>query len=125
MKILSIPKSDFDITQAEKMDYACNPEHIIKSKVTLKETQTGPKTLQENILMKTVEMLENNKHLDDSHPLDKDDALPIESFSEAAIELNLLKTRFLKDEATKAQANILPQDVISLFLSEDIFNEIL
>lgn len=66
-------------------------------------------------LLKTLGHLENNIHLDNSHPLNKPSNAPIESFEEAIIELGYFKTPFFKVNASAAQANLKNQDVLYLF----------
>lgn len=66
-------------------------------------------------LLKTLENLENNTQMDNSHPLKKTENLPIESFEEALIELSYFKTPFFKVNASAAQANLKNGDVIYLF----------
>lgn len=67
------------------------------------------------VLLKTLENLENNKQMDNSHPLKKSENLPIESFEEVLIELSYFKTPFFKVNASAAQANLRNEDVLYLF----------
>lgn len=67
------------------------------------------------ILLKAIENLENNKHLDNSHPLSKIDNAPIESLEEAIIELRYFKSPFFKANASAAQANLKNEDILYLF----------
>ena len=60
-------------------------------------------------------MIENNIQLDNSKPLDRLENQPIETYDEALIELNWMKTPFFKAQAFGAQANIEAIDVLSLF----------
>ncbi len=71
---------------------------------------------QKDILLSALDMLENNKQLDNSHPLDKFENSPIESFDEALIELNVLQNRTTKELFSGAQANININDVLNLFV---------
>ncbi len=66
-------------------------------------------------LLQTLEKLENNKQMDNSHPLKKSENAPIESFQEAMIELGYFKSPFFKVNASAAQANLRNEDVLYLF----------
>lgn len=68
------------------------------------------------VLLDTLDRLENNIQLDDSHPLDRGGAQPIETFEEALQELKLTKSKSFIDFLGPAQANIEPQSVLSLFV---------
>lgn len=70
---------------------------------------------QKNILLSAIEKLENNHQMDNSHPLSKADNVPIETFEEALIELSYFKTNIFRDDAGTAQANLHPENVVSLF----------
>ena len=70
---------------------------------------------QKDILMQALDKLENNMHVDNSLPLNKQSSGPIESFDEALIELSFTKTPFFRREAASAQANIKAEDILSLF----------
>lgn len=74
---------------------------------------------QKGILLEALDMLEENIKYENSHPLDNAINAPIESFDEALIELSFMKTPFFKAQAKDAQANLKPEDVLSLFVSED------
>lgn len=71
---------------------------------------------QKEILLDALNMIENNIHLDNSNPLDRIENQPIESYEEALMELNWLKTPFYKAQAYNAQANIEAADVMYLFM---------
>jgi hypothetical protein len=73
---------------------------------------------KKDILMQAIEKLENNKQLDDSHPLDRFESAPIETYGEAIIELHLTKSNDFAKYASQAQANIMPQDIMNLFVGE-------
>lgn len=71
---------------------------------------------QKDILLDAISRLENNKQVDNSHPLGKADNRPIETFDEAIIELAGVKSNEFADSASKAQANIVPQQILDLFM---------
>ncbi len=94
-----------------------NQSKTIQDKV---EISSASSNWQKDILLSALDMLENNIHVDNNtiHPLDKSQNQPIETFEEALIELNFLKTEKFSKEASSAQANIKARDVASLFLEE-------
>jgi hypothetical protein len=73
---------------------------------------------QKDILNSALDILENSIHVDNSHPLTREDYYPIDSFDEALIELSFFKTPFFKDQISAAQANLKPEDVLSLFTEQ-------
>ncbi len=73
---------------------------------------------QKDILLSAINKLENSIQMDDIHPLSRRDAAPIETYEEALIELNYIKSPKFAQEAYQAQANLNPQDVMYLFTSE-------
>ncbi|MDQ1267013.1 MAG: hypothetical protein QG635_2166 [Bacteroidota bacterium] len=75
---------------------------------------------QKDILLQALDMLENSMHLDNSHPLDRVENTPIETFDEAVIELSFLKQPVFLQQASGAQANLKPEDVLPIFSMEDI-----
>jgi len=86
-----------------------------KDKVQL---SSSPINWQKDILLSALDMLENKIKNDDGFPLDKLENRPIETFEEALKELAFLRTNKFRNEASAAQANINPADVVSLFLEE-------
>ena len=74
---------------------------------------------QNDILMSALEMLENNKQMDNTHPLDRIGNQPIETFDEALAELKFLQSDNFQVNASGAQANINAIDILSLFVSEN------
>lgn len=74
---------------------------------------------QKDILLGGLNKLENNLHLDDINPLDRSHNQPIETHQEALDVLSFVKTQLFKDQASGAQANIKPQDVMDLFTGKD------
>lgn len=73
---------------------------------------------QKDILLNALDKLEGKMTLDDAHPLDRKQNQPIETFEEALIELSLFKSAFVKEQAYGAQANILPHDIVGIFVDE-------
>lgn len=73
---------------------------------------------QKDILLDAILKLENNKQVDNSHPLSKADNRPIETFDEAIIELAGVKSDKFASSASKAQANIAPKQVLDLFMEK-------
>ena len=73
---------------------------------------------QNDILLSAIDKLENSIQMDDIHPLSKRDSEPIETYEQALIELNFVKTPKFVQEAYGAQANLNPQDILYLFTGE-------
>jgi hypothetical protein len=114
MKITNIsqkPLTDYEINILKEL------KSIKREKIVPKATEIQPGTnnWQKDILLNAISNLENNKQVDNSHPLGKLSNAPIESFDEALIELNYFKSPFFKKDASEAQANLKPQDIVSLF----------
>lgn len=70
---------------------------------------------QKKILSDALDKLENNIQTDDSSPLFTDDAMPIETYKEALIELKSLINSDFDKFASEAQANLTPGDILYLF----------
>ncbi|MBM2816857.1 MAG: hypothetical protein HW421_3619 [Ignavibacteria bacterium] len=73
---------------------------------------------QKEILLQALDMLENTRQLDDSHPLDRFNAGPIENYDQAIIELSFTKTPAFKENFGLAQANLKAEDVLALFTGD-------
>lgn len=73
---------------------------------------------QKDILLDALNMIENNIQLDNNNPLDRPENQPIESYEEALIELQFFNTLTFKHQASKAQANLEPKDVLDLFVED-------
>ncbi len=71
---------------------------------------------QKDILLDAILKLDNNKQVDNSHPLSKADNRPIETFDEAIIELAGVKGNDFAKSGSNAQANISPKQVLDLFM---------
>jgi hypothetical protein len=113
-----------NISQRALNDYEINAlldmKTIKKDKIEPAKPEIQPNKIpwQKDILMSAITSLENNKQLDNNHPLGKLSNAPIESFEEAKIELNYFKTPFYKNSASQAQANLSIQDVLYLFTND-------
>jgi hypothetical protein len=78
----------------------------------------GINSWQKDILLNAIDMLDNSKQLDNSNPLDRIENSPIETFDEAKAELGYFNTQKFRDEASGAQANLKPQDILYLFTED-------
>ncbi len=98
------------------------PSTIKKQKdaeaVDLKEKPSEINSWQQDILLNAISYLENNKQVDNTHPLDQFAALPIETFEEALKELSQIHSDKFKKDALGAQANLKPEDILYLFIEE-------
>ncbi len=113
------------ITEINQQNYqAFQPKELKKSDVSV----NSPKNLdkleinqnsvnwQKDILLDALSMIENNIQLDNINPLDRFENQPIESFDEALVELNWVRTPFYKAQAFNAQANLEARDIMYLFV---------
>jgi hypothetical protein len=78
-------------------------------------------TWQKDILTTALSRLENNLQIEDNSPLNYNTAAPIESFQEAIEELRNLVDKNFAEYASKAQANLTPNDILYLFEDENSF----
>jgi hypothetical protein len=83
-----------------------------------KESSTASASWQKEILMQALDKLENNRQMENIHPLDKRESAPIENYQEALNELDFLNTDTFNSQAGPAQANLNPQDVLYLFAND-------
>jgi hypothetical protein len=90
-----------------------NIQNVISDKVEI--SSPNPKW-QNDILIDVINKLENSKQLDDSHPLDRMENSPIETFEEAIFELKFLQDKKYFSQFGPAQANLSPESVLSLFV---------
>jgi hypothetical protein len=96
-----------------------NAEVIKKSDVntnSVSNSTTKDTEWQKNIILDAISSIENNIQVDNNHPLSRADYSPIESFTEAQIELAWFKTPMFATQASGAQANLTPDDVSGLFV---------
>lgn len=115
MKITEINPKSYQVFQ---------PKELNKSDVTVNSPKNFDKleinqnnvNWQKDILLDALSMIENNIQLDNSNPLDRLENQPIESFEEALMELNWMKTPFYRAQAYNAQANLEARDVLHLFV---------
>ncbi len=91
------------------------PEKAIADKIDLSSDSVN---WQKDILLSALDMLEDKISVDSDYPLDRVENKPIETFDEALIELNFLKSAKFRNEASAAQANISAADILSLFIEE-------
>ena len=97
------------------------PEKNLKGQqADTKNIKTAPAELGKDILLQTLDKLENSMQVDDSHPLGRLESAPIETYEEALMELSLIKEPGFKEHLADAQANISPESVLSLFVAEEI-----
>ncbi|OGU17710.1 MAG: hypothetical protein A2X61_04395 [Ignavibacteria bacterium GWB2_35_12] len=89
-----------------------------KSSIDKNKKEGNLTSWQKDILLSAIDKLENSIQMDDIHPLSRRDAAPIETYEEALIELNYVKSPKFAQEAFGAQANLNPEDVMYLFTSE-------
>lgn len=107
----------------EKFDYTTaildkTQEKKSSESPNLKKSEAVSTSWQKNILMQGLTKLENSIQPAGSHPLDKNASMPIDSFEEALIELNIFRNNMQKDDAYSAQANLKAEDILSLFVDE-------
>ncbi len=93
---------------------------IDKNKEVKDKVSTEPlppfSSWQKDILLDVIGMLENNMQVENSHPLSKAEAKPIDTFEEAILELANVNSEQFAQDASQAQANLDPQSVLELFL---------
>ncbi len=95
-----------DITKTVKKENAVSDVHLPYTK------------WQKDIMLSAIKKLENNIQVDDIHPLSRADSAPIDTYQEALIELSHTQSPTFAEQASGAQANLKPEDVLSLFLSD-------
>lgn len=117
MKITEIrtnPSQNFNYPEFQKI----GPREIAEKEQ--KDIKKPSPEWQQNILLQGLDQLENNIQMDDNHPLDKSASAPIETYEEALEELKFTKNSAFREYASPAQANIRGEDIISLFVDEEI-----
>ena len=118
MEISEIKSLIQEVSSSKTLKQA-QAKHIDSSELlSAKENKSSMNNWQKDILLDAISMLENNKQLDDSHPLDKSANIPIETFDEALSELSFIHTDTFANEAAAAQANLTGEDVLYLFTEE-------
>lgn len=118
MKIQKISEQDVNPVNipAVKKDLIKEQAEVINENPQITSQQKSLDELE--ALLDTIGRLENNIQYEESHPLDFAASAPIETHEEALAELKMLRTDKFKEEAYNAQANVNPDDVISLFVDE-------
>lgn len=117
MKVTNIKQAQYDAFQPIELKKSDTKQ--VSGNIEDKMDISGNKSnWQKNILLDALTKIENNIQLDNSHPLDRPENQPIENFDQALIELNFIHSPFFKAQASGAQANLKPQDVIYLFKDE-------
>ncbi|HRP01847.1 MAG TPA: hypothetical protein PLE30_04275 [Candidatus Kapabacteria bacterium] len=114
MKITEISSQNYQAFQPKELKKSDISNNSIKSTDKLEINQSS-NNWQKDILLDALSMIENNIQLDNNMPLDKVQNQPIETYEEALMELNWLKTPFFKAQAYNAQANLEAGDVMYLF----------
>lgn len=115
MKITEINSQNYSVYQPPVLKKSDISPNFPKSSDKLEINQNNV-NWQKEILLDALSMIENNIQLDNSNPLDRIENQPIESYEEALMELNWMKTPFYKAQAFNAQANIEAKDVLYLFM---------
>lgn len=118
MKITEIRPSNLQNIEAKvfKPELTEKPQvSVAKDKIELSQPNSN---WQKDILLSALDMLESKISIDNDYPLDKIENRPIETFEEALIELQFIKTNRFKEEASSAQANISAEDILSLFIED-------
>jgi len=115
MKVTDINSKNYTVYEPKELKKS-DLKQLNKNNQDKLEINQAPTNWQKEILLDALTMIENNIQLDNNKPLDKLENQPIETFDEALIELNWLKTPFFKAQALGAQANIEAKDVLYLFV---------
>lgn len=97
----------------KEQESTSNTRNVSKDKI---EISSPNQKWQNDILIDVLNRLENSKQLDDSHPLDRVENSPIETFEEAVFELKFLQNEKYYSQFGPAQANLSPESVLSLFV---------
>lgn len=96
------------------------PEKVLEAEKNAAEEKNIAKpndAWRRNILLQGLEKLENNIQLDDSLPLFKSGAAPIQNYAEALKELKaLINDENFAKNAGGAQANIKAESVVDIFI---------
>jgi hypothetical protein len=114
MKVTNIKQSNYDAYQPIELKKS-EPKQVSGNIEDKMDISGNKANWQKNILMDALTSIENNIQLDNIHPLDRVENQPIENFDQALIELNFIHSPFFKAQASGAQANLKPQDILNLF----------
>lgn len=88
------------------------PDAAVNPKEQIPQTQRS----QDEMLVKMLDEVVNSMQVDNTKPLLSSGYKPIQSFEDALKELKFLDTTLFADQASKAQANLKPENVVSLFM---------
>lgn len=113
MEIISIKNlinkvENFENKTEKTEDYQ-NAKSMPKDTLTLTDWQ-------KSVVDIALKYLENKKQVENNHPLSQARFKQIQTFEEALKELDELRKEKFKEEGLKAQANINPESVVSLFI---------
>ncbi len=106
-------KYDFDLFNAIQSE-----SKPLKNEENIDNKSNAPVSWQKDILLDALKTLENNIQLDNSNPLDRTENSPIESFSEAQIELNFIDAELFRKEGLEVHSNLNYAQVAYLFVNE-------
>ncbi|MGB9851785.1 MAG: hypothetical protein ACPLPX_02850 [Candidatus Kapaibacteriota bacterium] len=70
---------------------------------------------QQSVVEIALKYLENKSQMENNHPLSQSRFKQIQTLEEALKELEETRTDKFKEEALNAQANIRPEDIVTLF----------
>lgn len=118
MKVTEIKSTEI---KSQEIQAKSLKDKQIESKVIQKdklEINTKSYSPINALLIDKLELLENNKQLDNTNPLDRPENAPIESFEEAVKVLNLFKSNISPIDLLNAQANLINENVLDLFITE-------
>jgi len=93
MKIAEINPQNYQAYQPKELKKSDIPVNSPKGIDKLDINQNNG-NWQKDILLDALSMIENNIQLDNNNPLDKMENQPIETYEEALMELNWVKTPF-------------------------------
>jgi hypothetical protein len=114
MNVTKISTADVSPYQPMILKKAENNEKIEK-KDDSNINSSNKTNWQKNILLSALDNLEDKIQTANNHPLGRISNSPIETNEEALIELSFLNTPIYREQASKAQANIVAEDVFALF----------
>ncbi len=115
MEIISISNLE------KKLDVKENIPKTTPSNTSSQENRKELDILQLNDWQRSVvdialKYLDNKSQVENNHPLSQGRFKQIQTLEEALQEIETLRQGQLKNDGLKAQANIIPKDILSLFL---------
>lgn len=117
MQITNITKVEKTLSSIDDLSIE-QVKDSAKSSIDKEKNNPNFTSWQKDILLSAINKLENNIQMDDIHPLSRRDSAPIETYEQALIELNFVKSPKFVQEAYGAQANLNPQDIMYLFTGD-------